>query len=132
MEISLREFLIESAHNTDEVEVVVSSRLADHKFTIKPIGSDEHALIVAKCRDSDDAVDLIKVKVALAIEQCIKPNFRDATFLADLKCVTPEQAIKKVLYAGEIIRLADAIGRISGFSEDIKKLDSLVKESKNS
>lgn len=132
MDLSLREFLISSYNESHEVEVVVSKRLSAVKFTVKPMSSDEHAMLLAKNRDSKDSVDLQQAKIAMIVDNCLKPSFRDASFLSSINANTPEQGVKNLLFAGEIIRLADEIGRISGFSEDLDKLEALVKESKNS
>lgn len=126
------DFLIDNCSVVDEAEeLVLSERLKEHKFKIKPISGKEFNRFRAECRKVkkkeiifDDAAFNEKV----IIKGCIEPNFSDTSFIEKAGCRTPGDLINKVLKAGEITDLANAITKLSGFDEDP---DELVEEAKN-
>jgi len=59
---------------------------------------------------------------------CIEPNFNDMQSIEKAGVRTPGEFINKVLKAGEIIDLSNAITEISGFDQDT---DEIVEEAKN-
>nr|DAT28970.1 MAG TPA: tail assembly chaperone protein [Caudoviricetes sp.] len=128
----LKDFLIENADIAEkEVEVIVSSRFKDKdgkilKFKIKPINGEQFGKyqkastkIDLTSRKKETSFDSSKYNNIVITNHCVDPDFRDTSLLKSLNVQTPEQAISKVLLAGEIVELANQINTISGFDLDI-------------
>lgn len=130
----LKDFLIENADVVGkEVEVPISPRFKDKegkllKFKIKPMSGDEFGRYQKQCTSIDfnkkkreTQFDSGKFNMLCIVNHCIDPDFRDSSFLKDLGVQTPEQAVSKVLLAGEIVELGNQISKISGFDVDINE-----------
>lgn len=135
--MNLQEFLNANPIEGMKTEVPISDRLRDENgklylFEIKVIDQETYSLAQKEAMTIDVeskkvSVDTFKMALKIAIEGCAYPNFKSAKDLEIHKCSTPEQYISKVLKPGEIMELADQIRSLSGFSEDIKKLEDEVK-----
>lgn len=127
----LQAFLIEDCESPKEYEVIISERLKDHPFKVRSLSLNEYDEIrkqsVAHGEDGS-RVDSTEIARNLAVAGCIEPDFKDAEFLSKCGCMTPSQALEKVLHAGEVLKLSDEIMKASGFSNDLNKLK---KEAKN-
>ena len=137
----LSEFLRDNSDiATKEVEVAISPRFVDKdgnllKFKIRPMTNDEFSAYQKKCtsiningRKRETSFDGGKFNSLVIINQCLDPDFKDANFIKELGVMTPEQAINKVLLAGEIVELSNQITSISGFDVDI---NDKIEEAKN-
>lgn len=133
----LQQFL--TGRNVTELteDVAISDRLKDEegkllKFKIKAMTADEFSNIQKVCTRVDK-----KQKVnfnsklyneELITNYCLEPDFKNAQFLKDNGCMSPSQLINKVLLAGEVSALSEAIAKLSGFDQD---MDELKEEAKN-
>lgn len=130
----LKDFLLENSDViTKEVEVVVSPRFKDKdgnllKFKIRPMSGDEFGKYQKQCttinfnnKKRETRFDSGKFNLLSIVNHCVDPNFKEADFLKSLGVQTPEDAISKVLLAGEIVELGGQISSISGFDTDINE-----------
>lgn len=130
----LKDFLLENADVIDkEVEVAISPRFKDKdgnllKFKIKPMNGEEFGKYQKQSttlnvmgKKKETSFDSAKFNNLCIINHCVDPNFKEADFLKSLGVQTPEQAVSKVLLAGEIVELGNQISRISGFDVDINE-----------
>lgn len=130
----LKDFLLENADViSKEVEVPVSPRFKDKdgnllKFKIRPMSGDEFGKYQKQCttlnvmgKKKETSFDSGKFNVLCIVNHCLDPNFKEAELLKGLAVQTPEQAVSKVLLAGEIVELGNQISRISGFDTDINE-----------
>lgn len=128
----LKDFLIENADvAAKEVEVPISPRFKDKegnllKFKIRPMSGDEFGIYQKQCtnfsmngKKRETNFDSGKFNTMCIVNHCIDPNFKEADFLKSLGVQTPEQAVGKVLLAGEIVELGSRITEVSGFDIDI-------------
>lgn len=129
---TLRDFLIDDMKSTEEVEeVILSERLKDYKFKIKPISRKDFNKFKTECRTvkkNKVTFDDTAFDERVILKSCVEPNFNDAEFIEQAGCKTPGDLINKVLKAGEIQDLVNKISEISGFEEDVEEL---VEEAKN-
>lgn len=130
----LKEFLVENANvsNTEE-EVAISPRFKDKdgkilKFKIKPMNGDEFGRYQKACttisitgKNRNTQFDSGKFNQMVIVNHCIDPDFKDEDFLRQIGCQTPDQAVQKVLLAGEIVELGNQISKLSGFDTDINE-----------
>lgn len=137
----LKDFLIENANvSEEEHEVIVSARFKDKegntlKFKVKPVTSDKFSEYQTKCSNLQIEgkkkvmkLDGGKFNNMIIVNHCVDPNFRDAELLKSINVQTPEQAVAKLLLAGEVLELAQQISSISGFDQDINED---IEEAKN-
>lgn len=130
----LKDFLLENSDIiSKEVEVPISPRFKDKdgnllKFKIRPMSGEEFGKYQKQCtsitinnRKKETNFDSGKFNVMCIVNHCIDPNFKEADFLKGLGVQTPEQAVSKVLLAGEIVELGGQISSISGFDTDINE-----------
>lgn len=130
----LKDFLVENSDIVSkEIEVPISPRFKDKegkllKFKIKPMSGDEFGKYQKQCTSIDfnkkkreTQFDSGKFNLLCIVNHCIDPDFKDASFLKELGVQTPEQAVSKVLLAGEIVELGNQISKVSGFDVDINE-----------
>lgn len=128
----LQDFLIENSDvMSKEVEVAISPRFKDKdgnmlKFKVRPMSGDDFGKyqkqstsIKINGRKKETSFDSSKFNMLCITNHCIDPDFKSADMLKKLGVQTPEQAISKVLLAGEIVELGNQISNISGFDVDI-------------
>ena len=135
--MTLTQFLLENDVTTIEEEVVVSRRIKDGegnllKFKIKPLTYEQYTDYQKQCtiiKGKEVDFDYRKFNNLLVINHTLEPNFKDADFVKQVGAVYPEQAIGKVLLAGEISVLAEQIRKVSGFEDSLDDLAAQVKNS---
>lgn len=130
---SLESFLAENPQDNLREEIEVSPRLttAGFKFTISaPDGAEfsqyqKEAISVGRRKSVN--FDTKRFNELLVINHTVVPNFRKTELIKKLGVATPEQALYRVLKAGEIQDLSTAIQELAGFQSD----DELLDEAKN-
>lgn len=127
------DYLIDNVAVTEETEeITLPGRLQDKKFVIRPVSGKDFYKWKQECRTIKKKTvtfDDARFNELLITKCCVDPNFNDEAAIAKAGCKTPADLINKVLLAGEITDLANAITAISGFDADP---DELVEEAKNS
>ena len=73
---------------------------------------------VTKTRKGIPDTDYDKYRMRVVTDLMVDPNFNKKALMDSLKVMTPEQALTKVFFAGEVIQLADMILEASGFETD--------------
>lgn len=119
---TLQAFLIQAAKEQSEKEISVSKRF-DQKFRIRALSMDEWERIqqLSTNPESRERVDSLGMLKRAAIEGCLDPNYKDADFIKELGVNTPAEALSKTLKAGEIVKLANAVLKFSGFGESVEE-----------
>lgn len=133
----LAAFLLANTVDNLVEEVVVSDRFRDEegnllKFKVKALTPDEFAELQKECttygKKGKVSFNNQMFNERLIVKNTLDPAFNDAEFLKKAGCISPEQAINKMLLAGEVAELAKEITRVSGFDDN---LDELKSEAKN-
>lgn len=130
----LQDFLVENAGVSEkEHEVIVSKRFKDKdgnllKFKIKPVTGEQFSDYQKKCssfefqgKKKTMQLDSGRFNNMIIINHCIDPDFRNSDFLKKIGAQTPEQAVSKLLLAGEVVELSQRISEVSGFDIDINE-----------
>lgn len=93
------------------------------EFDIQAIDPEKYIKIQSDSMEfSEQGFENMKVfdmKSKIIIEGC--PLFRNNEVMDHFDAVTPKELIKKILLAGEINKLSDAITKLNGVSRDKKK-----------
>lgn len=112
-----------------DVEIKRLSKLLGEKtiFKIKAIDGAKYADIQRMAVDYDSMgkikdIDNFKLQVLTVIEGTIDPNFKNKQLLEHYSCTTPEDLVRKLLLAGEIVDLANEIAALSGFETEIEDI----------
>lgn len=129
---NLMDYLLENESEIQEIEeITLSERLKEFKFKIKPISGKEFHKLKAECRSVRKKVisfDDATFNEKLILKCCVEPNFSNEESIQKAGVHTPNDLINKLLKAGEITDLANAITALSGFDEEPEKA---VEEAKN-
>lgn len=132
---SVQEFLLSNPVVDLTKVVVVSERLKDYPFTIKPVTTDEQQEYQRMCIKNPASkkkrtFDVQQYNNLIVKNHVVNPNFKDADFLSQAgPGTTSEMLINRVLMSGEVSKLVEEILKFSGFDTD---LDEDVEEVKNS
>lgn len=130
---ALTAFLLENPVDNITQKVVLSKRLREHPFTIRAMSAEDFAhcqrAAVRPGAGGKSDFDTGRFNELVVVGHCVEPNFKDAAFVSQSGCATPEQLVAKTLLAGEISTLARKITELSGFGQS---MDDLVDEAKNS
>ncbi len=123
---------------TPEQKEVVFERFKDEDgnvvpFLIKPITSEENKALTKKCTIKDKSgkktIDTSRYQTSIVIAGTIRPDFTDAELCEGYGVVDPEMVVGKMLYAGEYMKLADEILKLSGLTEEAEEEEA--EEAKN-
>ena len=137
---NLQDFLNSNPVGGVTSEVAVSPRFMDEDgkpmlFTIRAMSQEEFEANRKRATRISVERGVQKVEfdsslftMNMVVEQTVVPNFKDATSIQALGCVTPAQYVNKVLLAGEVNELAMQINTLSGFNTNI---NALIDEAKN-
>jgi hypothetical protein len=69
-----------------------------------------------------ERVDEEEFNTALVAAATVNPNWGDPKLLAKYRASGPEEVIKRVLLAGELAALGDAVLDLSGFNTELEEL----------
>lgn len=106
-------------------EIVIPGELAEHKFVIRALNSQEWNNNRKQCMNiTKNSVDLDqgKLNALNVLAACVVPNFRDASFISRAGVTLPIDLVYKVLKPGEIEKLANAILEYSGFGAELEEI----------
>ena len=112
---------------TPDQKEVVFERFKDENgkvvpFLIKPITSEENKILVKKCSNTDKSgkkhLDTSKYQTCIVIAGTVVPDFTDAELCEGYGVVDPEMVVGRMLYAGEYMKLANEILRLSGLDDE--------------
>lgn len=121
---TLQAFLISAAKESGVFEQKISERI-ETPFKIRALSIDEwqeiQRLSVNIHGGIGERVSSIEILKRAAIAGSVDPDFKAAEFIEQCGAHTPEEALKKVLNAGEIVTLGNAILKVSGFAESLEE-----------
>ena len=133
--MSLKQFLLANPVDGIEETVILSERLKDHPFKIKPISNEEYQAytkratkINTKGKNKGAEFDSRQFNMDVVLNHTVEPNFRDADFVAEAGVMTPEQLVNKLVLSGEVQELSNKISALSGFDNT---LEDDIEEVKN-
>lgn len=125
-------FLLENPINEITKEIIVSERLKDYPFTIKPVLGEQHAEYQKLCTTTEKGkvkLDNKKFNEMLILNHVVTPCFRSEEAMTKAKAPTPAAFLYMSLLAGEIQEVAQQILSLSGFDLDPQEKVDEVKNS---
>ncbi|MDR0915006.1 MAG: phage portal protein [Oscillospiraceae bacterium] len=133
--LTLKDFLLANPQTDICDEIFVSERFKDngYKFKIGAMTGEQYQRYQNDCvkvgKKGKSKFDSKAFNEFVVINHTLEPNFKDAEFIKQAGCITPEQVMYKVLRAGEIAELSGKIAALSGFDTDPEALVDDVKNS---
>lgn len=112
---------------TPEQKEVVFPRFKDENgvvvpFLVKPITSEENKALINKCSSRDKKgnkhLDSSRYQTELVVAGTVRPDFTDAELCDGYGVVDPNMLVERMLFAGEYMKLAEEILKISGLDEE--------------
>lgn len=68
-----------------------------------------------------DAQKTFKVNCLFALEAMVSPDLKDKDLLEHFECATPLELLKKMFLPGEIAKISEEVGKLSGFSDNVEE-----------
>lgn len=125
---TLQAFLVTAAQETNEKIVKVSERLPQG-IKIRALDLDEWEQIQKLSTNKSagiDRIDNIGLLRRCVLAACVDPCFRDDEFVKAVGALTSDEALKKTLKAGEILKLGNEILKFSGFAESVEEARAMA------
>lgn len=106
-----------------DIEIKRLSKKFGEPFLVRYRGlpGDQYTEVISDIADKKGNVNAAKAyraNIRVALAGIISPDLKDERLQAHLKCKTPKDLLERLFNGGEITRIADAIGELSGFGED--------------
>jgi hypothetical protein len=119
---TLQAFLITAASEQQEQEIDVAARFPQ-KFRVRALSMGEWERIQKLSTDPDKPgrTDGLAMLRRVAIAGCVDPEFKSEEFLKQLGAATSDEALTKTLKAGEVVKIANAVLKFSGFGESVEE-----------
>lgn len=108
---------------TEKVKACHLSKVAgeDIELTVKALSGSRYTELISSATGKGGSIDTSKVYDAHAmvvVSGCIEPNLKDKELMEYYKAVTPKDLAKILFPGGELIRISEKIGALSGFGKD--------------
>lgn len=118
-----------------KIESLSKKAKADVKFKIQELSIEEFKrisdLATTKKRHGKVDFDEIKYGIDVILKGVIEPQLRDEKLLNHYNAETPKELVKKLLKAGEIAEVCQAIEELSGYRQEVEEVVKEVEEIKN-
>lgn len=134
--MTLQQFLNQNPVDGIIKEIIVSDRFRDEngnimKFKIRAMTLSQLEDIKNKAsflnKKDNMSVNEDLFNSLIVIENTVEPSFKDAESLKAMGCSSPKQYLNRVLLAGEVSVISDAVISLSGFDRTIEDLAEDVK-----
>lgn len=111
----------------DEVpQKTVHIKRLDIDVTLRALTGDEIFKIRDRCtirnKTGVEQFDNGKFNSLLVATAIIKPDLKNKKLLEAYNVITPEELVKKLFLAGELIQLVDIVLDLSGYNEEIEEI----------
>lgn len=136
----LSAFMAQNAIKPENEKHIISDRFRDEKgnpipWEIKAISEDENEVLRKSCIKRTKKRGIIQNEIdqnlylgKLVAESVVYPNLKDAELQKSYGVLGADKLAKKMLTAGEYVRLLQIVQQVNGF--DVS-MDELVDEAKN-
>lgn len=83
---------------------------------------ERHTTTVKTKQGPKDKIDNEAFMIGLITQSSVKPNWSDQKLLEKFKASSGDEVIKRILLAGEIALLGDAVLDVSGYNKDLDEI----------
>ena len=112
--------------NVKEIEFKRLSSKIGEPFVVEDRGLsgdryNEIASMMFSGKGTVDAQKTFKVNCLFALEAMVSPDLKDKDLLEHFECATPLELLKKMFLPGEIAKISEEVGKLSGFSDNVEE-----------
>ena len=112
--------------NVKEIEFKRLSSKIGEPFVVEVRGLSgdrytEIASMMFSGKGTVDAQKTFKVNCLFALEAMVSPDLKDKALLEHFECATPLELLKKMFLPGEISKISEEVGKLSGFSDNVEE-----------
>lgn len=93
----------------------------DIEITVKALSGSRYTELISSATGKNGSIDTSKVYDAHAmvvVSGCIDPNLKDKELMDYYKAVTPKDLAKILFPGGELVKISEKIGALSGFGKN--------------
>lgn len=94
---------------------------ADMKITIRALSGSRYTELVSSATGRNGSIDASKIYDAHAMvvaAACIDPDLKNKELMEYYKVVTPKELAKVLFPGGELVKISEKIGALSGFGKN--------------
>lgn len=108
---------------TEKMKACHLSKMAgeDIEITVKALSGGRYTELVSSATGQNGSIDMAKIYDAHAmvvVAGCTEPNLKDKELMEYYKAVTPKDLAKILFPGGELVRISEKIGALSGFGKE--------------
>ena len=106
---------------TEKVKACHLSKVAGEEIeiTVKALSGSRYTEIMSSATNKSGRVDMNRVydTHAMVVARCIEPNLKDKELKEHYKAETPHDLAKMLFPGGELVKISEKIGELSGFGK---------------
>ena len=91
------------------------------EVTVKALSGSRYTEIMSSATNKSGAVDMSRVydtHAMVAVAGCIEPDLKDKELMEYYNAVTPKDLAKILFPGGELVKISEKIGALSGFGKE--------------
>ena len=108
---------------TEKIKACHLSKVAGEEveITVKALSGSRYTEIMSSATNKSGSVDMSRVydtHAMVVVAGCIEPNLKDKELMEYYKAVTPKDLAKILFPGGELVKISEKIGALSGFGKE--------------
>ena len=108
---------------TEKVKACHLSKVAGEEveITVKALSGSRYTEIMSSATNKSGSVDMSRVydtHAMVVVAGCVEPNLKDKELMEYYKAITPKDLAKILFPGGELVRISEKIGALSGFGKE--------------
>jgi len=108
---------------TAKVKACHLSKVAgeDVEITVKALSGSRYTEIMSSATNKSGSVDMSRVydtHAMVAVAGCVEPDLKDKELMEYYNAVTPKDLAKILFPGGELVKISEKIGALSGFGKN--------------
>lgn len=122
---------------TEKVKAEHLSKVAgeDVEITVKALSGSRYTEIMSSATNKSGRVDMSRVydtHAMVAVAGCVEPDLKDKELMEYYNAVTPKDLAKILFPGGELVKISEKIGALSGFGKEEAEEGTEYDDIKNS
>lgn len=108
---------------TEKIKACHLSKVAGEEveITVKALSGSRYTEIMSSATNKSGSVDMSRVydtHAMVVVAGCVEPNLKDKELMEYYKAITPKDLAKILFPGGELVRISEKIGALSGFGKE--------------
>nr|DAM81719.1 MAG TPA: tail assembly chaperone protein [Caudoviricetes sp.] len=108
---------------TEKIKACHLSKVAGEEveITVKALSGSRYTEIMSSATNKSGSVDMSRVydtHAMVVIAGCVEPNLKDKELMEYYKAATPKDLVKILFPGGELVKISEKIGALSGFGKE--------------